>query len=86
MAYVAALDLTGVGAIDSVGLGALVGAVRRIHEHGGRVAAVGGPAATRALRAAGVDRILFLADSAVAGLGWLNRTDRPAEMGIAPTD
>ena len=66
-------DLTGVRVIDSVGLGALLGAIRAIHEHGGRVAAVGGPAATAVLRDAGVDRLVFLADSPVAGLGWLHQ-------------
>lgn len=65
------LDLTGVEAIDSVGLGSLLGTIRRIHEHGGRVAVFGGPVATRVLRAAGVDRLVFLADSPAAGLGWL---------------
>ncbi|HZU72249.1 MAG TPA: STAS domain-containing protein [Acidimicrobiales bacterium] len=66
------LDLTGVGVIDSVGLGALLSAIRGIHAQGGRVAAVGGPAATTALRAAGIDRLVFLADTPLAGLGWLH--------------
>ena len=70
------LDLTGVRLIDSVGLGTLLGAIRAVHEQGGRVAAVGGPEATMALRAAGVDRILFLADSPGAGLRWLLETPR----------
>lgn len=77
------LDLTGVGVIDSVGLGALLGAIRGIHERGGRVAAVGGPAATTALRAAGVDRLVFLADSPVAGLEWLHQAGSYERAGNA---
>ena len=80
------LDLTGVGLIDSAGLGALLGVIRGIHEHGGRVAAVAGPATARALRSAGVDRLVFLADSPVTGLGWLHSPgDTELEMGVAPT-
>jgi anti-sigma B factor antagonist len=77
------LDLTGVGVVDSVGLGALLGAIRHIHEHGGRVAAVGGPAATMALRAAGADRIVFVADSPEAGLGWLHQSGSHWSSGAA---
>jgi anti-anti-sigma factor len=76
-------DLTGVRVIDSVGLGALLGAIRTIHEHGGRVAAVAGPAATALLRDAGVDRLVFLADSPVAGLGWLHQPESYLPPGSA---
>ena len=80
------LDLTGVGAVDSVGLGTLLGAIRNIHEHGGRVAAVGRPEATRALGAAGVDRIVFLAESPVAGLGWLEQPGHESSCEEAGAD
>ena len=79
------IDLTGVGVIDPVGVGAVLGAIRVIHEHGGRVAAVGGPTATRALRAAGVHRLAFLADSPVAGLGWLHEPGSCQQSGSATT-
>ena len=81
------LDLAGVGLIDSVGLGTLLGIIRRIHEHGGRVAVVAAPAAAIALRSAGADRLVFLTDSPVAGLGWLHSPDEiELEIGVAPTD
>lgn len=73
------LDLTGVEAIDSIGLGGLLGAIRAIHEHGGRVAAVAGPTAAGVLRAAGVDRLVFMAETPLAGLGWLHQ-DQPADL------
>ena len=74
------LELTGVGTIDGVGLGA----IRRIHDHGGRVAAVAGPA-TQGPCAARASTAL-LADSRVAGLRWLHSPgETELEIGVAPT-
>ena len=57
-------DLSAVDFIDSAGLGALVGAVRRIRESGGAVALFSSRATvTRLLRTAGVDRVVPLTGS-----------------------
>lgn len=54
------VDLTAVRFIDSAGIGALVGVVRRNRERGGRTAlAVGGPVAT-VLRGAGMHQVVSL--------------------------
>lgn len=68
-----AIDLAGVPFVDSAGLGALVGGVRRIREAGGRVALFGPRRNVgRLIRIAGFDRVAPLLDSfeeAVAELG-----------------
>lgn len=67
-----AIDLSGVPFIDSAGLGALVGGVRRIREAGGRVALysprrnVG-----RLIRIAGFDRVAPLLDDFEAAVAEL---------------
>ena len=66
-------DLTDVRAIDPVGIGALVGVIWRVHEQGGGVAVTSSrPPIVQALRDFGVDRLVYLADSPVSGLGWLS--------------
>lgn len=70
------LDMTGVDFIDSIGLGALLGAIRRIHEGNGAVAIAGpGPGVHQVLRAAGVDRLAFLASSPIEASEWLRRVE-----------
>ena len=63
------LELSGVTRLDSVGLGTLIGAVRRIHEAGGRVAVAAAqtPVDTH-LRSVGMDRFVVVAESAEAAL------------------
>ena len=52
------VDLSGVGFVDSVGLGALVGVVRRVRESGGTVViASGGTATHRVLVATGFEAV-----------------------------
>src|SRR5947207_4708625 len=43
------VDLSDVGFIDSVGLGVLIGGIRDLHEHGGRIVVVARPGPTRDL-------------------------------------
>jgi anti-sigma B factor antagonist len=65
-------DLSEVAFIDSAGLGALIGGVRRIRERGGNASvACPRPALLRVLRTTGFDRIVELCptlDVAVAAL------------------
>jgi len=58
------LDMSGVVFIDSFGLGVLIGAVKRIQSHGGRLRVVVGEARVAAvLELTGLDRVLDLRDS-----------------------
>jgi anti-sigma B factor antagonist len=53
------IDLSGVTFVDSAGLGALVGGIRRAREHGGQVAvACSRPVLVRLLQSTGFDRIV----------------------------
>ncbi|HEX2575948.1 MAG TPA: STAS domain-containing protein [Aquihabitans sp.] len=66
------IDLSEVPFMDSAGLGALIGGIRRAREHGGEVAvACSRPTLTRLLHTTGFDRIVPVTetlDSAVAAL------------------
>lgn len=59
------IDLSGVPFIDSAGLGALIGGIRRTREQGGDVAVSCNRATLiRLLRTTGFDRIVTVADTA----------------------
>lgn len=82
------LDLTGVVFLNAVGMGVLLGAIRRIQEHGGLVAIAGAEprrGIDGALRGAGVDRLVFVADTPSGALEWLNHTDRRQPASAMPT-
>jgi anti-sigma B factor antagonist len=82
------VDLSGVAFIDSAGVGALVGGVRRVREQGGDAAlACGRSSIARVLRTIGLDQVVYLAGSigeAAANLGvshddaYLARLENPA--------
>jgi anti-sigma B factor antagonist len=58
------IDLSGVPFLDSAGLGALIGGVRRAREAGGDVAVFGPrPAVARVLRTTGFDRVASVAET-----------------------
>jgi anti-sigma B factor antagonist len=58
------LDLSGVTFVDSAGLGALVGGIRRTREFGGDVAVVcNRPVINRLLHTTGLDRIVIIAET-----------------------
>lgn len=58
------IDLSGVPFLDSAGLGALVGGVRRVREAGGSVTVCAGRRSiSRVLRTVGFDRVAHLVDS-----------------------
>ena len=67
------IDLSEVPFMDSAGLGALIGGIRRAREHGGDVAvACSRPTLTRLLHTTGFDRIVPVTetlDDAIAALG-----------------
>ncbi|MBX3314262.1 MAG: STAS domain-containing protein [Actinobacteria bacterium] len=67
------IDLSEVPFMDSAGLGALIGGIRRARENGGEVAvACSRPTLTRLLHTTGFDRIVPVTetlDEAVAALG-----------------
>lgn len=58
------IDMSGVPFVDSAGLGALIGGIRRTREMGGDVAvACNRPTLIRLLRTTGFDRIVTVAES-----------------------
>lgn len=58
------IDLSEVPFMDSAGLGALIGGIRRAREHGGEVAvACSRPTLTRLLHTTGFDRIVPVTES-----------------------
>jgi anti-sigma B factor antagonist len=67
------IDLSDVPFMDSAGLGALIGGIRRAREHGGEVAvACSRPTLTRLLHTTGFDRIVPVTetlDAAIAAVG-----------------
>ena len=67
------IDLSEVPFMDSAGLGALIGGIRRAREHGGEVAvACSRPTLTRLLHTTGFDRIVPVTetlDAAIAAVG-----------------
>lgn len=76
------IDLTGVPFVDSAGLGALIGGIRRVRELGGDVAvACPRPTLTRLLHTTGFDRIVTVApsvDEACKSLAAERRSDSQA--------
>ncbi len=70
------IDLSEVPFMDSAGLGALIGGIRRAREHGGEVAvACSRPTLTRLLHTTGFDRIVPVTetiDAAAEALGGGN--------------
>jgi anti-sigma B factor antagonist len=84
------IDLTGVPFVDSAGLGALIGGIRRVRELGGDVA-VACPRATltRLLRTTGFDRIVTVTatpEEAMAALGVGRDASSGAEAGSSGGD
>lgn len=70
------IDLSEVPFMDSAGLGALIGGIRRAREHGGEVAvACSRPTLTRLLHTTGFDRIVPVTETLEAAVTAL--TDPP---------
>ena len=74
------LDLGGVVFMDSAGLGALIGGIRRIRERGGEVViASGRPPLTRLLLCTGLDRVVAIVSTTDEAADLL-QPDRSVEV------
>ena len=74
------IDLSEVPFMDSAGLGALIGGIRRAREHGGEVAvACSRPTLTRLLHTTGFDRIVPVTDTLEAAVAALGEPPEGAE-------
>lgn len=70
------IDLAGVWGVDSLGLGALLGAARRIHEAGGVVAVAGArPPLMAALASAGLHHLVHVTPLAQDAVDWLRHDE-----------
>lgn len=73
------IDMSGIPFVDSAGLGALIGGIRRTRELGGDVAvACDRPTLVRLLRTTGFDRIVTVAETVQDAIAALAK-DVPAE-------
>ncbi len=69
------IDMSGVPFVDSAGLGALIGGIRRARELGGDVAvACSRPTLTRLLHTTGFDRIVPVTETVEAAVAALDET------------
>ena len=74
------IDLSGVPFVDSAGLGALVGGIRWVRDHGGDVVlACNRPTLVRILRKTGVDRIVTIADTVDKAIATFE-CEKPAQQ------
>jgi anti-sigma B factor antagonist len=84
------IDLSGVPFVDSAGLGALVGGIRRVRDHGGEVVlACNRPALLNLLGMTGIDRIVSVAtgvDEAVAVLEYQEPSRPPRALQLCQED
>ena len=70
------VDLNGVPFMDSAGLGALIGGIRRVRDGGGAIAVLcDRPAITRLLHTTGFDRIVPMVETMAAVLEALGPVD-----------
>jgi anti-sigma B factor antagonist len=74
------IDLSDVPFVDSVGLGALVGGIRRVRDHGGEVVlACDRPPLVRVLCMTGVDRIVTIAATVAKAIATFE-CEKPAQQ------
>jgi anti-sigma B factor antagonist len=78
------IDLSAVPFVDSAGLGALIGGIRRVRELGGTVVvACGRPTLGALLQTTGIDRIVTVTGTVAEAAAWLARSE-PARHGPSP--
>jgi len=76
------IDMSGVPFVDSAGLGALIGGIRRARELGGDVVvACNRPALVRLLRTTGFDRIVTVTETVEEAIVVLKQRDEEGEAG-----
>jgi len=76
------IDMSGVPFVDSAGLGALIGGIRRARELGGDVVvACNRPALVRLLRTTGFDRIVNVTETVEEAIVVLKQRDEEGEAG-----
>jgi len=67
------IELSSVSFVDSAGLGALIGGIRRTRDRGGNAAVVcHRPGLSRLLRTIGLDRLVTISDDIPPAMGALN--------------
>ncbi len=77
------IDMSGIPFVDSAGLGALIGGIRRTRELGGDVAvACNRPTLIRLLRTTGFDRIVTVVETIEEAAAALDKNG--ARRGVAP--
>jgi anti-sigma B factor antagonist len=70
------IDLAAVPFVDSAGLGALIGGIRRVRELGGTVVvACGRPTLGSLLHTTGIDRIVTVTGTVAEAAVWLERSE-----------
>ncbi len=78
------IDMSGVPFVDSAGLGALIGGIRRARELGGDVAvSCNRPALVRLLRTTGFDRIVTVTETVEEAIAVLDEREEPEGDGEA---
>ena len=76
------IDMSGIPFVDSAGLGALIGGIRRTRELGGDVAvACDRPTLVRLLRTTGFDRIVSVTETVEEAMASLNKDTTAEEPG-----
>jgi anti-sigma B factor antagonist len=79
------IDLSTVPFVDSAGLGALIGGIRRVRECGGVVVvACGRSTLASLLHTTGIDRIVTVTGTVAEAAAWLEQTGSGAETAFAP--
>jgi anti-sigma B factor antagonist len=80
------IDMSGIPFVDSAGLGALIGGIRRTRELGGDVAvACDRPTLVRLLRTTGFDRIVSVTETVEDAMAALAK-DSAGDHGVAATE
>jgi anti-sigma B factor antagonist len=78
------IDLSAVPFVDSAGLGALIGGIRRARELGGTVVVACGRATLASLlHTTGIDRIVTVTETVQEAAAWLLRSGRAGRREVA---
>jgi anti-sigma B factor antagonist len=78
------IDLSAVPFVDSAGLGALIGGIRRVRDLGGMVVVACGRATLASLlHTTGIDRIVTVTQTVEEAAAWLERSSRASRRDSA---